>query len=162
MFVERNLADDEKALVREGVGRDFQVEGRRALADAAAGVVMRAVARAVIAAIVAGVGDRNAAQVRANAEDDEPLGVLGALVVVLNVAEGRKGDGLLSCDFFGGSVADEERLASPLERDVLAFGDVGQLDLDLGQGQDVSGSAHRTDEFVDEHLCGVSRTDGGA
>lgn len=156
-----DLADDKESFVGEGVGWDFQVEGRWPLADATASVVMRSVAGAVVAAVVTGVGDWHAAQVSAHTEDDEPLRVLGALVVVLNVAEGRQGDRLFDGDFFGGTMTDEERLASPLEGDVLAFWDVGQLDLDLGQGQDVSGGAHRADEFVDEGLGGVGGCNGG-
>ena len=48
---------------------------------------MRAVARAIVSAERAGVGDGDAAQVGAHAEEDEELGVLGALLVGLGVPQ---------------------------------------------------------------------------
>jgi len=40
-------------------------------------------------------------------------------------------------DFLGCAVPDEERLSAPLEGHILALGDVRQLDLNLGHGQNV-------------------------
>jgi hypothetical protein len=34
-------------------------------------------------------------------------------------------------------VSDEDGLATPLDDDVLAFGDSSQVDLNLGHGQDI-------------------------
>ncbi len=53
--------------------RHHQVLWRGALADAARGVVVRAVAGAKVAAEIASVGDGHAAQMRADANDDQPL-----------------------------------------------------------------------------------------
>lgn len=67
------LADEQLAvLLHEGVRRDLQVLGRGPLADAAACVVVAAMARAEPAAEVTGVGDGHAAQVRADAQHHEP------------------------------------------------------------------------------------------
>ena len=77
------------------MGGDFEVEGGRSLADAAGSVVVGAVAGAVVATEVPGVGDGHAAQMGAHADDDEPLGVLCALVVVLRVTESVHWDRLL-------------------------------------------------------------------
>lgn len=49
---------------------------------------MRSVARAIVTAVVSSVGDWHAAQMSAYSDDDEPLRVLDAIVVVLSVAEG--------------------------------------------------------------------------
>ena len=46
-------------------------------------------------------------------------------------------------------VSDKEGLSSPLEGGCFALGDLVEVDLDLGQGQDVGGGAHAVDEGVD-------------
>src|SRR4051812_35472185 len=69
----RALADADLRIGEECVGRDRQVDGRRALADAAGGVEHRAVARAQPAVELALVAERHAAEMRAVAVDDEPL-----------------------------------------------------------------------------------------
>lgn len=92
----------------------------------------------VVAAEVTAVGDWHASQVSAHAENDEPFWVLSALVVVLSIAKCSDCHRLFGGDFLGGAMTNEERLSAPLEGDVLAFGDVGELDFDLGQGEDIS------------------------
>ena len=75
----------------ERVGRDRQVLRRRAPADAAGGVVVRAVAGAEPAAVVALLAERHAAEMGADAVDHEPLlvALLDARRVGLRVAQGR-------------------------------------------------------------------------
>ena len=80
---------------------------------------MAAVAGAVVASELSGVSDGDAAEVGAHAEDDKPLGVFHALAVGLGVAQGRRVNGGLGLDLGGGSVADKQGLASPLEGHVL-------------------------------------------
>src|SRR4051794_27094649 len=68
-------ADADLVVAGEGVGRHGEVLRRGTLADAARGVVDRAVARAepaaILAAIVVGaLAQRDAAQMRADADDD--------------------------------------------------------------------------------------------
>ena len=55
------LADHDGGVVGELVGGDLQVGGGGALADAPGHVVVRAVTRAVVAAVLAGVRNRHAA-----------------------------------------------------------------------------------------------------
>src|SRR5262245_21523441 len=81
-------ADLDLGVGQELVGRHFQVPRRRPEADAPRGVVVRAVTGAEPAAVVAlGVAHRlalgDAAQVRADADQDEPvlLAGLGAVLV---------------------------------------------------------------------------------
>ena len=55
------------------VGRHRQVGGRWSLANAARGVVLRAVAGAEEAVVIALMGDRDAAEMGADADHDQPL-----------------------------------------------------------------------------------------
>jgi len=67
----------------EFVRRQRQVGRRGAAANTAGGVVLRAVAGAEEAAVITLVGNRDAAEMRADADQDQPLLVafLGALLV---------------------------------------------------------------------------------
>ena len=69
--------------------RNFQIERGRALANATAGVVVRTVARTVVAVVVAGLGGRHTTQVRAHTDGHKPLvlAVLDTLFVALRVTE---------------------------------------------------------------------------
>lgn len=69
------LADNEEALVGELMGGHFQVKGRRSLTDSARGIVMGAVAWAIIASPVTSVRDGHTTQMRADANDHQPLGL---------------------------------------------------------------------------------------
>lgn len=82
--------------------------------------------------------------------------------ILLRVAQRTDGHRLLGGDLLAGAVADEQRLSAPLERHRFALGNVGQLDLDLGQRQHVGGRAHRADELVHHRLGGVRGRNGGA
>jgi hypothetical protein len=81
-------------------------------------------------------------------QHDEPLGLLDSVRVGLGVTE-RLPLGVLGLlDLFGGTVSDEDGLSSPLDDNVLALGDGGEIDLNLGLSQDICGSRH-----VDEEVC---------
>lgn len=58
------------------VHRNVKVERGGALADATRGIVVRSVARAEVAAVLARVCNGDTAQMGANAEDDQPGRVL--------------------------------------------------------------------------------------
>lgn len=45
-------------------------------------------------------------------------------------------------------MTDEDGLATPLDDDILSFGNRGEVDFDLGLGQDICGSGH-----VDKEIC---------
>lgn len=74
------LTDDQQIVVGELVVRHLQIQRSRTLADATGRIVMGAVARAVVAAELAGIRDRYAAQMRADANHHQPLGLLDALL----------------------------------------------------------------------------------
>lgn len=113
------LTDDEGGLVGEVVGRNLQVQGSGALADAARDVVVRTVAGAEPTAKVAGLADGDTAEVGADTNHDEPLGLLDTVRVRLGITEGLPGHRLGLLDLLGGPVTDEDGLAAPLEDDLL-------------------------------------------
>src|SRR5471030_1683183 len=69
----RGSADLDFGIGNKLVGRHRQVGGRGSLADAARGIVLRAVARAKEAVVIALMGDRDAAEMGADADHDQPL-----------------------------------------------------------------------------------------
>ena len=97
---------------------------------------MAAVAGTIVTSELSGVGDGDTAEVSADSEDDEPLGLLHTLAVSLGVSVRLRllllSQRLLGSPESGGidcftilnlcccSVSDEERLATPLECHVLA------------------------------------------
>src|SRR4051812_18729394 len=87
-------ADRDLRVGDERVGRDRQVDRRRAAADPAGGVEDRAVAGAEPALVRALVAERHATQVGAVAVDDQPLVVafLDAGLIALRIAKGREVD----------------------------------------------------------------------
>src|ERR1700735_1555948 len=61
------------AVGNELIGRDRQVQGCWPLANATGGVVLRAVAGAEEAVVIAVMGNRDAAEMGADADHDQPL-----------------------------------------------------------------------------------------
>lgn len=96
---------------------------------------------------------------RANANHDEPLGLLCPDLVAFGIAHGfpvlaaRFGDLVLR------SVPHEYGLAAPFDDGVLALRDGGELDLDFGEGEDVGGRAHCAEELSDGGFGGGSGED---
>src|SRR3990170_5888040 len=121
----RGSADLDFGIGNELIGRHRQVGGCRSRPDAARGVVHRTMAGAEEAVILTLMGDRNAAEMRADADDHQPLVLarLDAGLVALRI--GQAGDVNRSgvVDLLLGAVADVDRLAAPEYLDVLPFGD---------------------------------------
>ena len=103
-------------------------------------------------------------------QHDQPLGLLDTVAVGLGVTQ-RLPLGVLGLlDFALGAVTDEDGLASPLDNDlcclsccpepsslcrkthVLALGNGGEINLNLGLGQNVGRGGH-----VDEEVCRAVR-----
>ena len=101
------LTDDDEAFLGELVLGNLEVQRRGPLPDPARAVVVRAVARAIVAAERAGVGDGDAAQVGAHAQDHQPLGIFHTIAVGLRVPQGIGVDGDLSLDLSRSPVSDE-------------------------------------------------------
>src|ERR1700722_16834818 len=69
----RGSANLDFAIGNELIGRHRQIGRRGPLANTAGGVVLRTMARAEEAVVIALMGDRDAAKVGADADHDQPL-----------------------------------------------------------------------------------------
>jgi hypothetical protein len=119
------LTNNDLAVLGEVVGGDLEVQRRRSLSYAARDVVVGAVARAEPASKVTSLANGHASQVRADAQHDEPLGLLDALRVGLGVAQGFPLGVFGLLDFRVGAVADEDGLASPFDNDLMCVSGSG-------------------------------------
>src|SRR5580700_2139462 len=111
----RGSADLDFASGNELIGRHCQVGGRWSLANATGRVVLRTVAGAEEAVVIALMGNRDTAEMGADADHDQPLivafldpGLIGCWV---GQACDRHRAGLV--DLFLGTVHDVDRLAPP-------------------------------------------------
>src|SRR5215469_11153695 len=109
------LTDFHFAVGREFVGRHFEILRRRTLANAAGGIVLRAVAGAEPATEIAArigrfLSQRHAAKMRADADDDEPFRFFYPRRIGLRIAQDGYVDALGPFDLLGGAVVDEDRL----------------------------------------------------
>lgn len=128
------------------VFRDLEVQGSRALADAATDVVVATVAGAEPAVVVASLTDRHTSQMRADTNHDEPLRALDTLSVRLGVAQLAHVHVLSLLDLIRSTVTDKHGLAAPLDDGIFTLGDVGHVDLDLGERKDIARGTHRRQE----------------
>ena len=97
------LANNDNVIVHEFIIGNLEVERGGSFPDATRCVVMGSVAGAIVTSELSRIGNRNASQVGAHAQDDEPLRVGGALRVGLGVSETRNVHGGLSCNLFSSS-----------------------------------------------------------
>ena len=75
-------------------------------------------------------------------QHDQPLGLLGTLGIVLGVTELSNVDSVSLIDLIGGTVTDEDGLSTPLDGDVTTLGDGAEVNLDLGQSQNIGRGGH--------------------
>lgn len=99
--------------------------------------------------VVTSLTNGHTTQVGADTQHNEPFGLLHTDVVGLGVTEGLPvvRAGLL--DLALGAVTNEDGLSSPLDDDVLSLRDRSELDLDLGEGENVRGGSHGLEELGD-------------
>lgn len=81
---------------------------------------MATVARAEPSSIITAFANGDTTQVGANAKHDEPFGLLGTGGVGFGITERLDVDVFCFFDLLGSTVADEDRLATPFDDDVLA------------------------------------------
>src|SRR5690606_38570634 len=104
-------ADSDERVFDEFVTRNRKVLGRRTLPDTAGRVVVRTVAGAqpaaeIAARIVRLLTERNTAEMRADANDDQPFGVGRAFRIRLRIGQILDIDLRRLVDFFRRAVAD--------------------------------------------------------
>src|SRR5690242_17627538 len=148
------LADTNLGAGEEGVRRQVQIERRRALSDAAGGIVLRAVAGAEPAIKLALVRQRDAAEMGADADHHQPLFValLDAFAIRLGIAQRAHVYFLRKLYVVLGAVEDEDGLGAPENLDDLSLGDRSEIDLD--------GSAGGNRRSVGVHLRDQRHQDG--
>src|SRR5262245_50012021 len=87
------------------------------------------------------MGERDTAEMRADADDHEPLvmTLLDARRVRLRIGQARDSDLLRFLDFLLGAMEDEDRLRSPEHLDDLPIGDRSEIDVDWCSRRDGRG-----------------------
>src|SRR5512135_1097393 len=100
------LADLDFGVGDELIGRDGQIGRRRPLANTTGGVVLRAVAGTEEAVVVALMRDRDAAEMGADADHDQPVVVafLDAGLIRLRIPEAVDGNASRFLDLLLGAV----------------------------------------------------------
>src|SRR6202047_768522 len=125
----RLLPYRELRVARELIRRQGKIVRRWTITDAAGRIVDRAVTRAKVTALVGAVVlERHAAEMGANADEDEPFRLLHPRLVGRRIAQLAQGHGARKFDLFWGAMADENRLAAPFHGCDLAFRDIGDVD----------------------------------
>mmetsp|Transcript_11287 Transcript_11287/g.33451 ORF Transcript_11287/g.33451 Transcript_11287/m.33451 type:complete len:247 (-) Transcript_11287:63-803(-) len=145
------LTNENLALFRKAVRRHLEVVRGRTLADTPRNVVVRAVARAEPALVVAGVRDGHAAEVGAHSEDDEPLCIAAdAVSVGLGIAQVGHVAVVGACDLLLRASANEDGLAAPLDGHALPGLDVGHVHLHACEGEHICRGVHLCQELDEE------------
>ncbi len=116
---------------------------------------MGAVAGTEVASIVSCVCDRYAAKVRTHSNQDQPLWIGDALVVVLSMTQNRNVNATYLINLTLRAMPNEQGLTLPLENGVFALGDAGKVDLDLRQSKDIRCGPHGRDKLRDGVLGAV-------
>src|SRR5438093_3389158 len=109
------LPDLDLAVGQEGVGRQRQIRRRGPAPDAARTIVLGAVTRAEPAVVIPLMRQRNAAQMRADADQDQPLIVafLDSRLIGLRVRQRVPVDLPSLLNFLLGAMTDKDRFAAP-------------------------------------------------
>ena len=123
------LAYEQFVLLQETVGRDLEVERRRALADPPGNVIVGTVAWAEPATEVSCVRQWDAAEVSAHANDHQPLRVLHTLCVLLWVAQGCHVHTVGKLDVVLRPASDEDWFSTPLHGHCGPWLDAGEVHL---------------------------------
>src|SRR6185312_6666227 len=159
----RGSADPDLGVGKESVRRQVEILRRRTLTDAAGCIVLRAVAWAEPAVVLALMRERDAAEMGADADHHQPLVVarLHALIVGFRVGQARYVDRARLVDLFLGAVEDEDRLRAPENLDDLPVGDGRKIDLDRGACGDGRGVRIHLRDQRHQARCGADRADRG-
>ena len=124
---------------------------------------MRTVARAEPSAVVTAAEGRNATEVGAGADQDQPLGLAGLVAALVGCGIAQVGTIIFdrAGDLSARAMAKEEGLAAPLDRDLLAQLDFAEVELNRSQGQGVACRVHLIDERPGQSSDCAQRRDSG-
>ena len=131
---------------------DMSESTRRSKEKQRTDVVVRTVARAEPASVVTRLANGYTTQVSANAKHDKPLRLLRTRFIGFGVAQGLPVDRARLVDLRLSTVTNEDRLAASLDDDVRALGNGAQVDLDLGESENVRRGGHARQEFGNSRL----------
>src|SRR5580704_220027 len=132
--IPRHLPYRDLRVARELIRRQGKIVRRWTITDAAGRIVDRAVTRAKVAALIgAVVFERHAAEVGANADDDEPFRLLYPRLIGCRIAQLAQRHRARGFNLFCGAMADENGLAAPFHGYDLAFRDFGDIDFSRGR-----------------------------
>src|SRR6266567_7644752 len=131
-------SDPDLGVGQERIGRQRQICRRRSAANAARRIVLGTVTGAEPAVVIALVRQRNAAEVGADADQDQPLIVtlLDPRLIGLRIRQRVPVDVARLFDFLRRAMVDEDRFAAPEHLDDLTFRDRGEVDFDGSPGGD--------------------------
>ena len=118
-------SDFDTVFVEEGVWRQVEVFRSGSFSDSSCGIVLRAVARTEPSSIISArvcrfLSQRDASEVGADTDDDQPFWFLCSFLVGLGVSEFFDGHCSGSSDLFWCSAVDEDWFASPYDGDALS------------------------------------------
>src|ERR1700731_4088420 len=120
-------------VARELIRRQGKVVRRRTITDAAGRIVDRAVTRAKVTALIGAVVlEWHAAEMGANADDDEPFWLLHPRLIGCRTGQLAQRHGARGFNLFWGAMADENRFAAPFHGHDLPFRDIADIDFRRG------------------------------
>src|ERR1700730_7139177 len=101
-------------VARELIRRQGKIVRRRTITDAAGRIVDRTVTGAKVTALIGAVVlERHAAEMGANANEDEPFWLLHPRLIGCRIGQLAQRHGARGFNLFRGAMADENRLCPP-------------------------------------------------
>jgi len=135
--VTRSLADNDVVVVDELVLRYLQIQRCGTDADTSGSVVVGSVARAEPALPIARIRDRYAAQMRADADQNQPLRLFHSHCIGLWIFHKNIIIGPGRFNLTLGSISYKHGLAAPFDSDSSSVVNFSQIDLQLGRCHDI-------------------------
>src|ERR1700732_4213357 len=134
-------------VARELIRRQGKIVRRWTIADAAGRIVDRAVTRAKVTALIGAVVlEWHAAEMGANADEDEPFRLLHPRLIGRRIAQLAQRHRARKFDLFWGAMADENWLARPFHGSGRSFRDIGDVDFRRGGGECRRVGTHLVDQ----------------
>src|ERR1700730_9061371 len=126
----RELPNRDFRVAHKFIWRHSEVGGCRALPDAAGRIIDRPMTGTKVTTFDRPVVRRHAAEMGANADDNEPFRPLYPRCVAFRIAQLVHINAALGFDLPLRAVADENWLSAPFDRDNLSYSDICDVDVD--------------------------------